>query len=345
MNLKQIRLYEKAIIRKRRRRKRIEKVHNAQKRKKHTPYVKSMTANRYTSYGRPYAVVAPADFSIDNIEHVISFLSEVDQKCRQQKVKLLKVDLAHVKKIDEYSISLLLSLLNRLSCKKIHYWGTYPEDFACKQFIIGSGFLDIMQTNIQRPSSQNNGNQMFMVGKNCVDSKRIGRAVKESMVHIVGEECVYPPLYDNLLEISANSVEHANTIAVEKNWLISITKNNDKLHFILTDTGFGILATIKKKIIQELNDTFLRNKAEILRNVFLKLYQSVTGEMNRHKGLPIIYESFTEGYISDLQVLTNEVFYNFTDNSYRIFKKGFKGVLYSWSITIDNYNNWIKSLQ
>ena len=67
--------------------------------------------------------------------------------------------------------------------------------------------------------------------------------------------------------------------------------------------------------------------------------------MNRHKGLPIIYESFTEGYISDLQVLTNEVFYNFTDNSYRIFKKGFKGVLYSWSITIDNYNNWIKSLQ
>ena len=340
MNLKQIRLYEKSIMRKRRRRKRIERVCHIRK-KKRISHVKIIKKDKISM---PYEAIAPIDFSVDNIERVISFLSDVDRTCRQLRKKKLKINLNNVRKIDAYSISLLLSLLNRLSCKNINCWGTYPDDFACKQFIIESGFLDMMKTNIKRPSNKNTGNQMFMVGKDSVDSKRIGKAVRESMIYITGKEDAYPPLYDDLLEVSANSVEHSNIASNEKNWLVSITQYNNKLHFILTDTGFGILATIKKKTTQELRDAILRNEADVLRDVFLKLYQSITGEKNRHKGLPIIYESFTDGYISELQVLTNKVFYNFVNNDYKILRKGFDGVLFSWTVTIDNYNKWLKSL-
>lgn len=340
MTLKRIKLFEDSIMRKRRRRKRIERVHHMRRKKKSNYFKKNSSCN----VNAPYEAVAPIDFSVNNIERVISFLSDVDRNCRQSRAKILKVNLNYVEKIDSYSISLLLSLLNRLSCKNIRYWGTYPDNPVCKQFIIDSGFLDMMKTNIKRPSNKNTGNQMFMVGKESVDSKRIGKAVRESMVHIIGKEDIYPPLYDDLLEFSANSVEHANVVSIEKNWLVSITQDNNKLHFILTDTGLGILTTIKKKTAQQWKDAILRNEAEVLRDVFLKLYQSITGEINRHKGLPIIYESFTEGYISDLKVLTNNVFYNFVDDTYQILKKGFKGVLFSWTITKENYNNWLNSL-
>ena len=73
-------------------------------------------------------------------------------------------------------------------------------------------------------------------------------------------------------------------------------------------------------------------------------YQSATGEINRYKGLPIILESFVDGHVSDLVVVTNKVCYNFQTNQVRELKHGYKGVLYSWTVSRTNYDNWLKSL-
>ena len=339
-SLAHIRLKQESIMRKRRRRKRI--IKNRNKRvKKHERVNRTKNNNPYNA---PYEAFAPSDFSINNIDGIVSFLVKTDNVCRKNKVKILKVNLDNVTRIDAYAISLMLSLLNRLSCRRINYWGTYPDDEYCKQYIINSGFLDVMKTNIKRPSNRRTGSQIFMIGKDSVDSHRIGRAVRESMVYLTGKEEPYPPVYDDMLEVSANSVEHANSNAIEKNWLVSITLEQGKIHFVLTDTGQGILATLKKKATQQLKDAFLKSDADVLRDVFMKLYQSITGEKNRHKGLPIILESLTDGFISDLQVLTNKVLYNFGTNTPVQLKKGYNGVLYSWTISIENYNNWKNSL-
>lgn len=289
---------------------------------------------------------APRVFSLENLDRVVRFINNTENRCGTERSKSLKVNLNEVITIDFYAISLMLSMLNRLSHKHINYWGTYPDSQDARDFIIDSGFLNVMKSNIRKPTNQRFGNQIFMVGKDSVDSHRIGKAVRESIAFITGKEGPYPPVYDNMLEICANSVEHANQYSVDKNWLVSISFEGDKVHYILTDTGLGILTTLKKKRSQKFKEIVTsKTDAEILYDVFHKVYQSVTGEINRHKGLPIILESFVEGFVYNLKVLTNKVFYDFDTNTSMELQHSFKGVLYSWTVSKDNYENWLNSLE
>lgn len=306
-------------------------------------YLRSNKAKSHNNKGL-YEAIAPEDFSYSNISKCISFIQDIDMECRKNKYSTLKVNLDLVTKIDAFGIALIISMLNKLSFRRIRYWGTYPSLNSAKQYIIESGFLELVKTNLQKPANRTNGNQLFMIGKSSVDSPRIGQAVRKAMSHLLGREDVYPPVYDNMLEISANSVEHANDAKFEKNWLVSISTEENRLHFILADTGIGILENLKKKKYQEIRDWLMKDDKEVLCGVFNKMYQSVTGEINRHKGLPIVYESFKDGYISGLKVMTNKILVDFETNKSLKLKKGFKGVLYSWTVTIDNYNNWLNSL-
>lgn len=338
-----IRLKQESDMRHIRRRKRIEKT--LHKRRTHRHIRRRTEDIQNTRQGpKTYEAIAPSIFNIGNINGVIKFLQETENICKRQKINSLKVNLDNVVEIDMYAISLMLSMLNKLSCRNIRYWGTYPNDVQCRQYIIDSGFLDIVKTNIKKPENRQKGNQIYMVGKDCVDSNRIGKSVRESMTHLVGTPTIYPPVYDNMCEISANSVEHANEHMREKNWLVSISIEGDKIHFILTDTGLGILATLRKKASQKIKDMFLKSEVDVLRDVFKKLYQSITGEINRHKGLPIIYESFEDGFISDLQVLTNKVLLDFETKQSVSLRRSFNGVLFSWTVSSNNYNKWINSL-
>lgn len=339
-----IRLKQWSDMRKRRRSNNVVATLNRNRRRNRRE--KGMKRNVGEGYLNPkmYEAKAPSDFRITNINRLIKFLQETEDFCKKNKVNILKVNLDNVVLIDMYAISLMLSVLNKLSCRNIKYWGTYPKNQKCKQYIIDSGFLDVVKTNIKKPENCKKGNQIYMVGKDCVDSNRIGTSVRDSMKHIVGSQEVYPPVYDNICEISANSVEHANRYTEEKNWLVSISIEGDKLHYILTDTGLGILATLRKRASEKFKDYFSKNDSDVLKGVFLKSYQSMTGEINRHKGLPIIYESFEEGFISDLQVLTNKVLYDFETKKSIALDKGFKGVLYSWTVSMKNYNKWLNSL-
>ena len=343
IRMQRIHMRQEAIMKKRRRVKRkLKASHLLHKQKTNINQRKSQP--RLFSYTPPLEVIAPSLFTIENLDRILVFLQDTERRCNNSNTRVLKVNLNHVTQIDSYAISLLLSMLNRMSYKNISYWGTYPNMQEARDFIIESGFLDVMKSNVNRPSKKRLENRIFMIGKESVDSHRIGKAVKESMSFITGQEECYPPVYDNMLEISANSVEHANEKMQDKNWLVSITFEGDKVHYILTDAGAGILATLKKKISQKITDATLKTDAQILQKVFHKEYQSVTGEINRYKGLPIIYESFTEGHVSNLIVVTNKVYYDFEQKKTKDLRHGYKGVLYSWTVSKANYDKWFNSL-
>lgn len=336
-----IRLLQKALMRKRRRSNKVKKLLNGRRRRKSSD---KRNSRQYSNQAKIYEAIAPQDFSVNNIAGIVNFIQNTDRYCRQNKISLLKVNLDYVMQIDAFGIALIISMLNKLSFRRIRYWGTYPDNDIAKQVIVDSGFLDLVKTNLQKPEKREIGNQLFMIGKDSVDSRSIGDAVKKAMANILGKESVYPPVYEDMLEISANSVEHANDYRFEKNWLISISVERNVLHFILADTGLGILANLRKKKAQVIRDWFVKNDADVLIDVFNRQYQSITGEVNRHKGLPVIFESFKDGFISDLMVLTNKVMIDFKTCEAKILHKGFNGVLYSWTISIDNYNNWRNSL-
>lgn len=338
-----IRLKQESCMRKIRRRNNIEKERNKRRKTRHKGKRERKREGLY-SISSMYEAIAPSKFDIKHINGLVKFLQNTENYCTRNKIKTLKVNLDNITTIDMYAISLMLSMLNRISCQKIKAWGTYPKNTQCRQYIIDSGFLDVVKTNINKAENCRKGNLIYIFGKDCVDSTRIGKCVREAMKYLLGSPMIYPPVYDNMCEINANSVEHANENTREKNWLVSIFFEDDKIHFILTDTGLGILATLRKKASEKIKDIFLKSDPDVLRDVFKKLYQSITGEINRHKGLPIIYESFEEGFISDLQVLTNKVFLNFETKQYTSLNCNFHGALFSWTVSLTNYNNWENSL-
>jgi hypothetical protein len=184
-----------------------------------------------------------------------------------------------------------------------------------------------------------------MVGKNEVESDRINNSVKKCMKQLLGHEEYYPPVYENMIEICANSVEHANDNDVDKNWLVSISfESRDVMRFILTDTGEGILKTLIKKKGDMFYDLInARKDFDVLRRVFEGEYKSRTGEINRHKGLPEVYENYKNGFISNLKILTNGVVYDFDTNDNIKLINEFMGVMITWTVSKKNYEIWRKS--
>lgn len=288
----------------------------------------------------------PNKFSISNLEGVLGYINNTYQIGKRDDVKRIWMDMRAIKDIDIFCICLLLAQINKLATHKVSCYGNYPDDSLKRKFIIESGFLKLLKTNIEISNDVDYENQMYMVGKSAVESDRISNSVKKCMKYLIGREEYYPPIYENMIEICANSVEHANRQDIDKNWLVSIFKEADgTMRFILTDTGEGILKTLMKKRSDMFSD-FVRGRKDhdVLKRLFLGEYKSRTGEINRHKGLPEIYESYREGFISSLMVLTNGVLFDFdTDQNIQLDNE-FMGVMITWTLSKNNYETWIRSL-
>ena len=283
-------------------------------------------------------------FISGKMEESLFFINRTFKKAKNGPFRSIFFIMDEVERIDIFTICLLLSLINKLAGKKIHCWGNYPILPRVKKDFIESGFMDVMKSTINADSQRRFKNHMYMIGKQCVDGRKIGESIKEVMEYITDVPQHYAPVYDDILEICANSVEHTNEKMDEKNWLVSISYEVDSVHFVLTDTGAGILNTLHKKKVEMFKDSILFKKDyQVLEGVFNKAYQSQTGEINRHKGLPNVLESFKDGYIDNLVVLTNCVWYNFSANEYSVLKNEFKGSMFSWTLSKKNIEKWIQS--
>ena len=160
--LKNIHIKKKAEMRKIKRNKKLKK----QKRiKKQYFSNKSRRIQTYSNQQSQIEVFAPQDFSVTNITDTLTFLQNIDKYLKKIKATTLKVNLDDVIKIDMFAMSFLLSKLNKLKQQHqlIQYWGTYPNNLEAKQFIIDSGFLDIVRTNIKKPEDNKTKNQIINI--------------------------------------------------------------------------------------------------------------------------------------------------------------------------------------
>lgn len=286
----------------------------------------------------------PATFSFEeDKESVLRFLNEAFHHYKTLKnsiqEKRYNYDLAAVTSIDITAICLFLSLINKINANGIGSRGNYPINNEAKQILVDSGFADIMQSAFKPLKTKKYNNQLYIVGSKRVDNKKIGQSVKEAVGYLIGEERHFQPIYTMLIEICSNSVEHANKKERDKNWVVSVSYETDRVNFIVVDTGEGIMRTIQKKLPEMFVDKF-RSDGDVLKDLLNKGYQSRTKEINRHKGLPKIKENYDAGYVDNMKILTNRVWYDMTSKTYERTKNEYFGVLYSWSFTKDNYNKW-----
>lgn len=285
----------------------------------------------------------PNVFSMNNLEECVEFINKVMKDVSVDKsIQRVFFDLSSITEIDYLGICFILSLSNKMVGSAMSTKGNYPDDDNARHFIINSGFCELVSTNVRKSAKNVPGNILYTIGGNSVYNKRIGTSIKETVFRLTGVREHYAPVYENMLEICANSVEHGNNLARDKNWLVSISFTDNYALFILMDTGDGILRTLKRKTRELFEDLLsFKTAGEVLNGVFNKKYQSATGEINRHKGLPNVLDSVRHGYIEDLVVMTNKVYYNFSDNTYTKLKNEFRGTAFMWKVTktnIEKYN-------
>jgi hypothetical protein len=298
--------------------------------------------------------ISPDDFRlIENTEACLTCFREIRSPDHIQFVKNSKyvpLSLKNVTAIDYGTISILTAIGDDLKSKNIFLHGNFPDNLECKNFIIESGFLNNMvdEKNHKFPSAEKSEMIFFEKGAGALSeesNRKISELVKKVVSHITAMEEYSQPVKTIILEICGNSIEWSGTD--NKQWLLGVKYEVDKVIFTATDVGKGILDSLYRKFSLKLADFFSgKSPNEILYGAFIQKYGSTTQEENRNKGLPIIKNSFINGTIKNLKVLTNNVILHFDDETIsKTFEKGsprFKGTFYQWEMDRDCLNKIIK---
>jgi len=287
-------------------------------------------------------LVPPSNLSIihNSVQCLIFFKRLRAQRWvnKQGNYLFVILDLRNVSYVDFSTICILIAIIGELAQRKIYIRGNFPKNSEAKTVIEESGLLNLMRDTEGEKFPVSEKSELLFIEKGAKkltkeDNIRISKMVKSTVKHLTGEENHCKQLRTILLEICGNSIEWGGT--VNKQWLIGIKYDSERVIFTITDVGKGILNTLNRKFKHVLSD-LIYSDVEILQNAFVKKYGSSTQEINRNKGLPAIKKGFDDGLLKDLKVLTNNVILHF-DNDKKslsfIKQRGFDGTLYRWSIT------------
>lgn len=174
------------------------------------------------------------------------------------------------------------------------------------------------------------------------ENKKISYLIKNVMNHLTGIQKYCLPIKTIILEICGNSIEWSGT--QNRQWLLGVQYDSEKVTFTVTDVGKGILSTLHRKFGILLKDVFTgKTDSSILAGAFDQKYGSSTQEVNRNKGLPAVKTRLRDGSIKSLKVITNNVILDFDDpQKTKTFEKGsprFKGTFYQWEMTKECIHN------
>lgn len=342
---KRIQLRQMSFLRKRRRynliHKRIRIIRACRPRPKNKRYRYSDSKEYQNSLPR-YVFDVPDSFNLyESPENVIHFINETKDFIRNLNYKCrAEFNLQQVSSIDNGGIGMLLSLINFLARHRVQSFGNSPTSEEAQKLFINSGFFDHVKM-IQGKKAKSNDVFIIQSGASTNPSV-ISFESRKIMKHLMGvENTSYKPVYSLIGEIVSNSVEHANPMRQDKNWLLSVHYEQDKIKIMVLDIGLGILATLKKKLHQSLKDlATLTSDIQTLFNLFDKKYQSSTFESNRNKGLPKIKLCYDNNFISNLTVITNGVLLDFTGVRSKKLEANFQGTYYYWEVSRSNIEKW-----
>ena len=332
-------LHKKSVVTKRIRRE------LKKKREEHRIEETRNNHNTFSLHEFKPTVVAPSDLRLlENTEKCLSFFRDLrsdDYLSRKGLLKFVILSLKDVTKVDYGAISILTAIGDDLKYKGIILRSVLPNDPNSRDFMIESGYLNNLFDDNGKPFPKTEKSELIFFEKGCGrlsenDSIKISKLVKNVVGHLTGIEKYCLPIKTIILEICGNSIEWSGT--ENKQWLLGVKYDNEKVIFTVTDVGKGILDSLYRRFDKKLFE-FYKSKDEILKGAFDKKYGSTTKEDNRNKGLPAVNSYFLNGIINNLKVLTNNVILHFDNNDFsREFKKGsprFKGTFYQWEMQKD----------
>lgn len=278
----------------------------------------------------------PTNFIINhNIEGIIQFINKLRKSINRYRA--IKLDLSGIIEIDIVTIVMLLSHLEYISQREVRISGNYPHDKKAYKTFVDSGFLALIQTlNTKQPATRTGKSLIVDLGRNYYNSEIVADVNQKALTLInkQNDYQLYKKLNGIVGEMGGNAMQYAYNDVKHYMYGYSYSEEEKCLTFIFADAGFGIITTLKRSLGNKIIDLIsINGEVSVLQNAFLQKYSSKTGDQNRNLGLPFIRKAFLDGYISNLQVISNHSYINFSDSKQSVkLTSNYPGTLYSWKI-------------
>lgn len=293
-------------------------------------------------------VIAPESFSfIKNTDEVVNFIAALKNLYdSQSKVYIV---LENVKEIDHSAIVVLLSIMIKFKSKNISFNGNMPVDPATCKIVKESGFFDNLYKKFEEKESYEIPS-ILLNGIHTHASKKVnalltGGIIDSAAKFIWGEGRRCQGVQRALIELMQNTNNHAEIGKTgEKHWWLSVNQHSEykNVSFSFVDFGVGIFTNLQNKRsdskffgwYEKIFIKFgIRDNANILKLILTgQLHQTVTGKYYRGKGLPGIAEVMKRNQISNLHIITNDVFSCPSEGIYRTLDKPFSGTFIYWEL-------------
>lgn len=300
-----------------------------------------------------YQLIAPVDFRLlKNTSQCVAFFnlmrSQKKAICLPTGQLIQRVDLYHIKHVDFASTIMLQAIGDELrqqtpscSCP-----GRLPKNQLCAQYFKDSGFLNSKVNGAGVPFgiSLASERMTFERGHDKLKTEEIRRIcniIKHTASLLTGKERSNYRQTEMIKEICANTVRWSK--AFNSQWIFGAKYEDNKVVFVALDLGCGILESLYRNYYERIRDRLINMTDQaVLEGAFDKKYQSSSIERNRNLGLPSIKQTQKDGFVKNLQVISNNVILDFDNPSnsktfMRDKQNAFNGTLYSWRVFADCY--------
>lgn len=307
---------------------------------------KISTGPQPVKYSR--TVPAPAHFCIkENPEMVIEFINKLNEYLTKR--KSCYIDLSAVTQLSPDAVVVLLSILGQFKRFGVPFNGNFPNNPDVKRQLIGLGFLETLYDAPGIIRYDTSTRDVIRKHGKVPHGKMAKELILQCTKNIWREPKRCQGVYRILMELMQNTHSHA-IIGKEgvENWWIS--KNYDEYSntecFSFVDYGVGVFNSLEKK---QPGTKFFGSLDRIRRSITEpsnhkvlqlilegELHRTSTGHSYRGKGLPGIKTAMERNQISNLYIITNDVYANVAKKKFVPLHNSFSGTFIYWELNDNN---------
>ena len=304
---------------------------------------------------KDYNKNVPEVFSIvENTEETLCFFNDVVAEIKQKHYKeKFFFNFKNVKKVTIDALMYLLAIMQNIYSEdnvlNQSFSGNHADDSDVNECISESGFYDYVEITV--PVTKTRGGKKIQIS----DGDNVDARLVKSICDFVNESCktekrFTQDLYEVLIEVMANTVQHAysvDEIWEKHNWYIFIEDKEEYIQFTFLDIGEGIPKTINKKFHEKIKDIMIRNDADYIISALNGEFRSQTKLESRGNGLPTVKKYGERKEVEEMHIISGRGVCIFESNKELITKKIIKnrldGTIFYWKIKkSDIGRNFIK---
>lgn len=304
-------------------------------RRKNKKYVLSSSFKKIILKNKPEfrVVIAPKNLTLmyEDILEVLKFIQTIKKYGNMG--YFISFHLELVERISEGAIALLLSVIADLEHQGIFFRGEKPKSQEARDTLERSGFFNHMKGSVSQKNEVSK-NKILKTGNKETNQKVLVPEIHKAMETVWGVKARCHGLYEGIGEMMRNTCDHAFSEHENVMWHLGIShfEEQNLVKFSFVDNGKGIISTYSNRGIFTNIVSFFKNKAYLLEAAFKDGIESRTGLTWRGKGLPTIFEMYSENIVKDLVVITNNVYLDFDNNIFETMDIDFIGTYYFWKV-------------